>query len=120
MQHYRCMLQSIALQWFLMIQCQARGLAYQAATHITMIILAAAIHTTHVYIMLGSAWCPFRRLSTDDTAAATVKLLLAHGANRNATNKEGMTPFEVTPGYPKCEGKYSDMSDCPRVSITLV
>eukprot|EP00878_Enallax_costatus_P021449 GHUV01022702.1.p1 GENE.GHUV01022702.1~~GHUV01022702.1.p1 ORF type:complete len:213 (+),score=41.94 GHUV01022702.1:143-781(+) len=65
-----------------------------------------------------AARCDYR-LSTDDTAAATVKLLLAHGANRNATNKEGMTPFEVTPGYPKCEGKYSDMSDCPRVCKVL-
>eukprot|EP00878_Enallax_costatus_P022269 GHUV01023614.1.p1 GENE.GHUV01023614.1~~GHUV01023614.1.p1 ORF type:complete len:190 (+),score=46.09 GHUV01023614.1:486-1055(+) len=65
-----------------------------------------------------AAFCDFR-LSWDYRAEATVKLLLAHGANLNTTNKNGKTPLEVTPGYPKCEGKYTDMSDCPRVCKVL-
>jgi hypothetical protein len=46
-------------------------------------------------------------------------VLLAWGADLGARDASGKTPFGLTPGYPKCEGKYSDESDCPKVGITV-
>eukprot|EP00877_Chromochloris_zofingiensis_P006654 jgi/Chrzof1/2241/Cz11g08040.t1 len=68
----------------------------------------------------AAAVCDFR-LSCDPCAAATVTVLIAYGADLNANDANGKTPFNTMAGYPTCEGKgkFPDASNCPKACTVL-